>query len=204
MNKLASISYVDSLGLPTIFPRIIMPRDEGRVRRKVDSFYYDRTGGWVLRCGEMPDRCARLEGQLPWAIANSKEGLVKSILDMQKDVGARYYVFCHEQAEMIRGGIMLVEGNYVLVEAARGNPHELSAMFRGRRNPEQAVIFNPGMLSFKDEGKSVLGQRDLFELRGVERAVVWQELNAVASPVAVEFSWLANGRFYVHDIRVAA
>ncbi len=202
MNKLASIYYLQSLGLSTIWPEIVTPRDERGVRRAVKSFYHNLSDGWVLRCAEMPDMRAKTEPTLPWDVADSEEALIRKILDMQKEIPARYPVFCHKVMPMVRGGTMLVEGSGVLIEAGRGSPHELSAMFRGSRNPEQVVSFKPGMLSFKKTGEEVLTQDDLYSLRQTERAIPWEEIGAITNPVAIEFSRIKGGEFYVHDIKV--
>lgn len=202
MNKLASIFYLLGLGMPTIYPRIITSGNERAVIERVNVFYYHCSEGWVLRCGELPCMGARLEPPLPWDTASTKEELVEKAIKMQKDIGGAYKVFCHEVMPMVRGGTMLVEGSHVLVEAGTGNPQYLSRMFRGKENPEQQVLFNPGMLSFRDSGKEVLGLDDFLQLRMLERAVNWNDLGAVASPVSFEFSRLNDGRFYVHDISV--
>ncbi|MEM4703415.1 MAG: hypothetical protein QXP53_02965 [Candidatus Pacearchaeota archaeon] len=89
MNKLASIFYLQSLGLPTIWPRIILGNTEGEVRNQVNSFYY-KTSGRVLRCGRMPNMKENIEGMLPWDVANTKEELVKKIMTLQKEIGSSY------------------------------------------------------------------------------------------------------------------
>ena len=202
MNKLASIYFLQSMGLHTVSPNIIIPRDERRIRRRVDSFYYEHGGGWVLRCGEFPDKMGKVERGLPWDIAYNKEELVKKISVFQKDVGNKYEVFCHPQNEMVKGGVMLVEGDRVVVESARGGPRELSAFYRGYRDPEQQIIFGPCMLSNKRSGENVLSNTDLLDIRNMHRKFNWSELNAVIDPFTVEFSRLEDGRFYVHDFSI--
>ncbi|MBD3252771.1 hypothetical protein GF386_03510 [Candidatus Pacearchaeota archaeon] len=203
MNKLASIFYLRKLGLPTIYPRIVMFRNEKEIRKFVDCFYYD-CDGWVLRCGRLPYMGDKMEGQLPWDIAYSRDELTEKIIKLQGKVGNFYYVFCHEVKEMVKGGVMLIEGNKILIEAGFGEPKELSAMFRGKRDPEQRVVLSPGMLSFRDySGEPVLTVSDLCELRNVERIINWEDISALTQPVSVEFSRLARGSFYVHDIGVS-
>lgn len=201
MNKLASIFYLQSMGLPTVDPQIVRVYSEDKIRKFVGSFYDSETG-WVLRCGELPDKKAKIEKMLPWDIANDKEELVKKILELQEDIGDEYFVFCHRVMDMVRGGTMLIEGNRVVIEAAEGNPRELSAMFRGYRSPEQLFIFNPGMMSFSDSGKEVLSTQDLSDARKIERKFNWSDIGAVVNSVTVEFSRLTNERLYVHDFRV--
>lgn len=203
MNKLASILFLQKMDLPTINPRIIKENSEKGIRKAVDSFYYKNNLGWVLRCGEWPDENAKIERNLPWGKASDKEDLVKRIMEMQKEVSGKYFVFCHEAFDLIRGGVMLIEGNNVIIEAAHGNDRELSAMFRGYRSPEQSIIFNPGMLSYKASGKDVMTIKDLYEMRSVERRLDWKELNAVTDPVLIEFSRLRDESLYVHDLSIA-
>jgi len=200
MNKLASIYFLHKQGLPTVNPQLIMERTESHVRKTVDSFYRDRKLGWVLRCGELPDERAKVERGLPWSKSKDREDLVQQILLMQKDIGPRYFVFCHPAFNLIRGGVMLVEGNRVIIEAAAGNDRELSAMFRGHSNPQQTLQFKPGMLSFNCSGKPVLTPNDINDMRTIERNLSWSDLNAVANPVAIEFSRLGDGSLYVHDL----
>ncbi len=202
MNKIASIYFLQELGLPTISPNIINFRDEKLIRKKVDSFYFDYNPGWVLRCGEPPDKTRRVERGLPWDTAKGKEDLVEKIIFMQRKISSNYAVFCHPVMEMVRGGIMLIDGDRVVVESATGGPRELSSFYRGYRSPEQQIIFNPGMLSHKRYGKDVLLNKDLLDLRNIERTLNWVELNAVSNPVSIEFSWLKNGNLYVHDLSV--
>jgi len=202
VNKLASILFLHSLGLPTNFPNIITGRAVREVRREVDSFYFKREGGWVLRCGRPPDRQEGVERGMPWDLAYSPEELVQKILVFQRDIGRNYLVFCHPQSDMVRGGVMVVEGKGVLVEAATGGPRELSAFYRGHRDPEQRLEFNPGMLSNKRYGEGVLSNADLLDLRSIERTLVWKELGAVVDPVSIEFSRLRDGSLYVHDLSV--
>jgi len=97
---------------------------------------------------------------------------------------------------------MLAEGSQIVVEAATGGPRELSDFYRGRRNPEQRVIFGPCMFSNQREGGAVLSNADLLDIRSMHRKFNWAELNAVTDPFEVEFSWLADGGLYVHDLRV--
>ena len=203
MNKLASILFLQKMDLPTINPRIIKESSEKGIRKAVDSFYYSNNLGWVLRCGEWPDENAKIERNLPWGKASDKEDLVKRIMEMQKETSGKYFVFCHEAFDLIRGGVMLIEGNNVVIEAAHGNDGELSAMFRGYRSPEQSIIFNPGMLSYKKSGKEVLTVNDLYDMRSVERRLDWKELNAVSDPVLIEFSRLRDESLYVHDLSIA-
>lgn len=146
-----------------------------------------------------PQKEEKVERGLPWDMVNGKEELIRKIISFQKDVGDKYLVFCHPSAEMVRGGIMLVEGSRVVVESAIGGPRELSAFYRGYRSPEQQIIFKPGMLSQKRYGKDVLNNSDLLDLRKIERILDWSELDAVSTPTCVEFSWLKNGSLYVHD-----
>jgi len=202
MNKLASIEFLHELGLPTINPRIIYSTDEKKIRKSVDSFYYDFPPGWALRCAELPDKKGKVERGLPWAMTNGKENLVKKIIEIQKQVKGKYVVFCHEVKEMERGAIMLIEGNRIVVEAGKGNPKELSDMFRGYRSPEQRLIFRPGMLSldYKD-GQEVLSREDLFDARCIERNFDYKKLGAIINPVAVEFSKTKTG-LYVHDVSI--
>jgi hypothetical protein len=201
MNKLASIYFLQGLGLPTIFPHIITTHDERALRAEVDSFYFDYEPGWVLRCGELPKKDSRTERWLPWDVARGKEELIRKVIELQREIG-RYFVFCHPVQEMVRGGIMLIEGDKVVVEAARGEPRELSAFYRGSRSPEQQILFNPGMMHPKRYGSEVLAPSDLLELRNVERTLDWSDIGAISDPVSVEFSWLKDGRFYVHDLSV--
>ncbi|VVB74086.1 Uncharacterised protein [uncultured archaeon] len=200
MNKLASIYFLHKQGLPTVNPQLILKRTESQVREAVNSFYRDRKLGWVLRCGGDPDEQAKVERGLPWAKAKDREDLVQQILKMQKDIGPRYFVFCHPAFDLIRGGVMLIEGKGVIIEAASGNDRELSAMFRGHRNPQQTLQFKPGMLSFSCSGESVLTANDLNDMRMIERTLNWSDINAVVNPVAIEFSRLGDGSLYVHDL----
>lgn len=202
MNKLASIYFLQGMGLRTVFPNIIISRNERGIRKQVSSFYYDYEPGWVLRCGEIPDRRGTVERGMPWNIVHSKEELVRQIRYFQKDVGERYVVFCHTVDEMVRGGVMLVLGDKVVIESARGGPKELSRFYRGYRNPEQQIIFSSCMFSNERFGEGVLSNADLLDVRNMERKFNWIELNAVTDPFAVEFSWLENGRFYVHDFNL--
>lgn len=202
MNKLASIYFLHSLGLPTIHPNIILKNDERSVRSNIDSFYFPYEPGWVLRCGELPDKEGVVERGLPWDIVHEKEELVDKIMALQKEIGSKYVVFCHPVAEMVRGGIMLIDGDRVVVESAKGGPRELSSFYRGYRAPEQQIIFNPGMLSNKRIGENVLSNADLLDLRNIERKLNWSQINAVSDPVAIEFSRLKNEVLYVHDLSV--
>ena len=202
MNKLASILFLHSIGLPTIFPNIVTERGEKEVRQTVDDFYFEYKGGWVLRCGRPPDRNDRVEKGMPWDIAYSSEELAGKILAFQREVGPNYVVFCHPQPipENSRGGIMLVDGAGVLIEAATGGARELSAFYRGHRDPEQCLEFNPGMLSNRKYGEGVLSNADLLALRNIERTLIWKEFNAVNDPVCVEFSYRRDGSLQVHDL----
>ena len=200
MNKLASIYFLQGLGLPTIWPNLITSKKVKGIKEIVNSFYYPHGPGWVLRCGEPPEKEGKVERNLPWDVAHCKEELIIKITSFQEDVGSQYLVFCHPSYEMVRGGIMLVEGSGVTVESAVGNPKELSAFYRGYRSPEQQIIFKPGMLSQKRYGGDVLNNSDLLDLRNIERMLNWSELDAVSVPTCVEFSWLKNGSFYVHDL----
>jgi len=202
MNKLASILYLRKIGLPTIFPRVIISHETEKVLEIVNSFYYDYSNGWVLRCARLPNMDDRTEGLLPWDIAHSKQELITKIFKLQKKIDNKYYVFCHEAKHMIRGGMMLIEGNRVIIEAGFGDRYELSAMFRGKSDPEQRVTFKPGMFSFKKSGKKVLTTDDLYELRIVERRFNWNYLSALTNPAIIEFSRLKKGGFYVHDIKI--
>jgi hypothetical protein len=202
MNKLASISFLHRLGLPTIFPQIINSTEEAGVRKRVNSFYSGSVPGWVLRCARPPSKYEKVERGLPWDIANGEEDLIHKILFLQKEIGSGYLVFCHPVKEMVRGGIMLVEGGRVVVESAIGNPRQLSAFYRGYRSPEQTIIFNPGMMSSQRYGNDVLHVSDLSELRGMERSLDWSDIGAISDPVSVEFSWLNDRSFYVHDLSI--
>jgi hypothetical protein len=202
MNKLASIYFLQKLNLPTTDPLIIKGRSESQVRSEVNSFYHERKLGWLLRCGELPDEKAGVERELPWDKLKDREDLVNGILRMQKEVGDGYVVFCHPALDLRRGGTMLVEGDKVIVEAAFGNDRELSAMFRGHRNPEQTIIFKPGMMSHTSSGKTVLTSSDLYDIRSIERRLNWYSLGALSDPVTVEFSWLGDGSLYVHDLSI--
>jgi hypothetical protein len=203
MNKLASIFFLQGIGIPTVWPNIIISRENNGVRREVNSFYYEYSPGWVLRCGEPPERTGKVERGMPWDIAKSNEELIQKIIGLQKEIGDKYLVFCHPVAEMVRGGVMLIEGDQVVIEAASGGPRELSAFYRGRRDPEQQIIFAPGMFSNKRYGSEILNNMDLRDIRNVERKLNWSDLNAVTEPVAVEFSRLKNNTLYVHDVTVA-
>lgn len=99
---------------------------------------------------------------------------------------------------------MLSVGNQIIIEDATVGPRELSAFFRGYRRPEQLLIFNPGMISYKIEGEEILSIGDLYDMRNVERGFNWKNLGAVLKNVSVEFSRLDNGDLYVHDVRVVA
>jgi len=202
MNKLASIYFLQKQDLPTVNPQLILGRTESQVRKMVNSFYNNQRLGWVLRCGELPDERAKVERGLPWTKAKDRDDLVKQILRMQKDISPKYFVFCHPAFDLVRGGVMLVDGNGVIIEAASGNDRELSAMFRGCRNPQQTFQFKPGMLSFSCSGESVLTSNDLCDMRRIERTLSWSDLNAVVNPVAVEFSRLGDGSLYVHDLSI--
>ncbi|GEM_PF-2512145 len=204
MNKLASILFLHGLGLPTIFPNIITGRDEGPVRKAVEDFYFEHTGGWVLRCGRPPNRHEGVERGMPWDIAYAQEELAEKILAFQREVGPNYLVFCHPQPipGNSRGGIMLINGDGVLLEAATGGARELSAFYRGHRDPEQRFEFNPGMLSRRQYGNGVLSNADLLDLRGIERTLIWKEFNAVVDPVCVEFSYRWDGSLQVHDLSI--
>jgi hypothetical protein len=189
-----------SLGLPTNFPNIITGRSEREVRKAVNGFYFEREGGWVLRCGRAPDMHDEVERGMPWDLAYSTEELIQKILAFQRDIGSNYLVFCHPQSDMIKGGIMVVEGKGVVVEAAAGGPRELSAFYRGRRDPEQRIEFRPGMFSDRQYGEGILNNSDLLDLRGIERTLIWSELGAVVDPVCLEFSRLRDNSLYVHDL----
>lgn len=202
MNKLASIYFLQQLGLPTVNPRIIRSRTEFGVRREVDSFFTPQMLGWALRCGGLPDERAAVERGLPWTTARDKEELIQKILQFQKAVGPKYSVFCHPAFDLVRGGTMLIEGNKVTIEAAKGDVNELSEMFRGHRNPEQTIEFKPGMLSYACSGRHVLTANDLHDARCIERMLSWTDLRAIVDPVSVEFSRRSNGRLYVHDVSV--
>jgi len=108
MNKLASIYFLQGMGLHTVSPNVILSRNERDIKRQVDDFYYNYRPGWVLRCGELPDRCGKVEVGLPWDIVHGKEELVRQIRAFQKDVGERYAVFCHTVDEMVRGELCLL------------------------------------------------------------------------------------------------
>lgn len=202
MNKLASIYFLQQLGLPTINPRLIRSKTEQDMRREVDSFFTPQSLGWVLRCGGLPDERANVERGLPWTTAKDKEELIQKILQFQKAAGPKYSVFCHPAFELVRGGTMLIEGDKVTIEAAAGDADELSAMFRGRRSPEQTLEFKPGMLSHSCSGRPVLTINDLHDARRIERMLSWTDLRAIVDPVSVEFSRRSNGRLYVHDVSV--
>jgi len=200
MNKLASIDFLQALGLPTIFPEVIRDTSEKKVRARVKSFYYNHEPGWVLRCAEPPESDRPVERGLPWDMAQGKDELIEKVLAMQREVGSGYLVFCHPAKEMIRGGVMLIEGNRVVVDSATGGPRELSAFYRGYRSPEQTIVFNPGMLSQQRYGREVLHRSDLLDIRTIERTLNWGELDAISDPVCVEFSFLKGGELYVHDL----
>ena len=202
MNKLASISFLHRLGLPTISPQIISSNKKHEVRKIVDSFYLELTPGWVLRCARPPSRYERVERALPWDTASGKEELIRKILNLQKEIGSGYLVFCHPVKEMVKGGIMLSEGSRVVVESATGDPRQLSAFYRGYRSPEQTIIFNPGMMSSQRYGSDVLTRGDLSELREMERSLNWSDIGAISEPVSIEFSWLKDRSFYVHDLSI--
>jgi hypothetical protein len=177
---------------------------EKEVITQVKSFYYKTEHGWVLRCGEMPSKQANPEGMLPWRVASSEEDLVKKILKLQKEIGSKHKVFCHEVRKMNYGGTMLVTGQNIIIEAKRGNEYELSAMFRGRTNPEQRLVFEPTMISFKSEGKEVLTSEDIYNLHSTQRKIIWEEIGNITSPVAIEWSWYGKyNKFYVHDMHIA-
>jgi hypothetical protein len=139
---------------------------------------------------------------LPWDTAIGKEELINKILTLQEEIGSGYLVFCHPVKEMVKGGIMLDEGGRIVIESATGGPRQLSAFYRGYRSPEQTIIFNPGMMSSQRYGDDVLKTNDLLELRGMERSLNWVDIGAISEPVSIEFSWLKDGSFYVHDLSI--
>jgi len=205
MNKLASIYFLQKLGLPTIDPNLITETKEKKIRAQVDSFYFNYKPGWVLRCGEFPDENAPSERvSLPWAVVNNKEDLVSKIIEFQKDIKGNYLVFAHHVKEMIRGGTMLSEGSRIIVEAGIGDPKELSSMFRGYRSPEQIAIFKPTMISYENHGKNVLTKEDFYDMRNIQRGLNWKEISGVTNPVAVEFSRINDGSLYVHDLKIVS
>ena len=97
---------------------------------------------------------------------------------------------------------MLVEGDKITIEAARGNDKELSDMFRGHRDPEQTIKFGPSMMSYKSFGKEILTINDLYSMRSIERSLNWKNLGALIDPVVIEFSRLKNEDLYVHDLSI--
>lgn len=204
MNKLASIYFLQSLGLPTIDPCIIKSRTEKGIRKEIDSFYHEHESGLCLRCGEWPNEKAKMEGPLPWCEVSDKEGLIEKTLEFQKEIGENYFVFFHKQADMVKGGVMLIEGNRVVIEAGAGGSKELNKMYRGGRSPEQILIFNPGMLSFKESGKKILSGKDLYDMRNIERSLNYKDIGAIGALVSIEFSKLKDDSLYVHDLRVVS
>ena len=202
MNKLASIFLLHKLGLPTILPQIIDSNEEDKVREIVDSFYFESKPGWVLRCARPPSKYEKVERGLPWDTAIGKEELVRKILNFQKEIGSEHVVFCHPVKKMDRGGVMLDDGGRIVVESATGNPRQLSAFYRGYRSPEQTIIFNPGMMSSQRYGGEVLYVSDLLDLREMQRNLDWADIGALSDPVSIEFSWLKDGSFYVHDLSI--
>ncbi|MEM4703416.1 MAG: hypothetical protein QXP53_02970 [Candidatus Pacearchaeota archaeon] len=105
---------------------------------------------------------------------------------------------------MIRGGTMLIDGSYILIEAGTGNPCQLSDMFRGKTNQQQWIIFKPGMMAFKSEGNPVLTIDDLVVLRHTEKTIRWEKIKAITTPVTIEFSRLQDNQPYIHDMRIVA
>lgn len=200
MNKLASIYFLQSLGLPTISPELIESRDEEQVRKTVNYFYRPNKLGWVIRCGRPPSKEGKVERGLPWDSAQDEEELIIKILKIQKEVGSGYLIFCHPRFELIRGASMLIEGDRVVVESATGNFRELSAFYRGYRSPQQRIVFKPGMFSSQKFGEEVLLPGDLLDLRKIERIFNWQDIGEIHEPIIVELSWLEDGSLYVHDV----
>lgn len=203
MNKLASITQLHRLGLPTIYPHSIYGNDEKEIRAQVGLFYHYRKDGWVVRCAELPDIKGKMERGLPWAQdLYDKEDLIGKILELQKETMGKYVVFCHTAYNVSRGGTMLIDGDRVVIEAGEGNMKELSKMFRGMKNPDQSIVFKPGMISHESSGSDVLSLEDLFDMRNIERMLNWKDLGAIVDPVIVEFSRRTNNRLYVHDLAV--
>ncbi len=202
MNKLASIEFLQKIGLPTVNPQILWFKDERKVRKDINSFYRPNSVGWVLRCAEPPKYDGKVERNLPWDMAMSEEELVSKVLSFQRKIGSNYVVFCHPVYEMIRGAIILTDGDRVVVESAEGGPRELSAFYRGKRSPQQQVVFKPGMYSNERYGENILSDSELFDFRQTQRTIVWDTLGKLEDPVVIETSWLKNGRLYVHDVSI--
>ena len=57
-------------------------------------------------------------------------------------------------------------------------------------------------MSSQRYGDDVLHVSDLLELREMERSLDWSDLGALSEPVSIEFSWLNNQSFYVHDLSI--
>jgi hypothetical protein len=142
----------------------------------------------------------KMEIKLPWAIADSSN-LITSVKNMEKEVRGKYQVFIHPSRLMPKGGNLLATGDQIIIESVSGNYMDVSRLTRGSRNPDEVLRFKPGMMSFYREGKTNLSAQELAKIRYVERCLDYARIDALTSPVAIEFSFDGE-KLTLHDVIV--
>jgi len=197
MNKLASIYYLQSLGLPTQDNLFIYQKGKEKL---LENTCLKIGGSWCIRCAEKPDMQANMEIKLPWGLAPA-EAVISKIKEIWNEVRGKYGVFIHPQRDMPKGGNLLVTGGEIIIESVKGNYMDVSRLSRGTRNPDEIIRFRPGMLSFRKEGKENLSTQEIAQLRWAERSLDYVIANALIAPVAIEFSF-DGPRMYLHDVIV--
>jgi hypothetical protein len=197
MNKLASIYYLQSLGLPTQDNLFIYQKGK---EKSLENTCLKIGGGWCIRCAKRPAMHENMEIKLPWKISPA-ETIISGIEEIKKEVRGEYEVFIHPQRDMPKGGNLLVTGGEIIIESVKGNYMDVSRLSRGTRNPDEIIRFKPGMLSFKKEGKENLSVQEIAQLRWAERSLDYVIANALIAPVAIEFSF-DGPRMYLHDVIV--
>lgn len=137
MNKLASMIYLENLGLLKTPFYIVNPEDE--------SLEYLRplysSGQWAVRSADRPNLDAEKEIGLPWNVADSVEELLTRIKEVRAKASGRV-VMIHKQREFGKVGGLRISPTSVEVEGFNGEMSEHWLMLREKEAsvPQQFIF----------------------------------------------------------------
>lgn len=202
MNKLASMIYLESLGLSKT-PFFIIPPDCESLSY-LEGIY--SSGQWAIRSADKPDYKAEKEIGLPWGVANSIENLLGEIRRVRREAGDRV-VFIHRQRNFEKLGGIRISPTLIEIEGFPGGDFRalVNSTRRGNVSPLVCYTYNPGMLYLRSclGDSTYLTILELNQLRNVERTI---EGNVSSNTRVVNVDFSVEGGVVdcidIHGLRV--